>query len=146
MIHAREDYNRIQDPMHKIPKDEPVFLIRAQDKVSAAAVRAWGELNEVADGSRELTDAAYDHAFLMEEWQENNGCKPADLPDVNEENTPVVIKNRIADCLSMGCKVGVIAEEMNLPIWVVQLVARERWEAKANEESEQKEWWEREDF
>lgn len=28
MIHARDDYNRIQDPENKIGKDEPVLLIR----------------------------------------------------------------------------------------------------------------------
>lgn len=30
MIHARPDYNRIQDPENKIPEDEPVFLLRAK--------------------------------------------------------------------------------------------------------------------
>ena len=33
MIHARDDYNRIQDPAGKIPADEPVFLLRAQDEL-----------------------------------------------------------------------------------------------------------------
>ena len=28
MKHARDDYNRIQDPAGKIPEDEPVFLLR----------------------------------------------------------------------------------------------------------------------
>ena len=31
MIHARLDYQRIQDPSNKIKDDEPVFLLRAQD-------------------------------------------------------------------------------------------------------------------
>ena len=79
MIHARVDYNRIQDPHGKIGKDEPVFLIRAQDKVSAAAVRAWAELNQVAGGDGRLTTAAYQHAKLIEAWQRKNSSKPADL-------------------------------------------------------------------
>ena len=37
MIHARKDYNRIQDPLNAkdkgIPKEEPVFLLRAQDRL-----------------------------------------------------------------------------------------------------------------
>ena len=32
MRHLRADYNRIQDPHNKIGSDEPVFLLRAQDK------------------------------------------------------------------------------------------------------------------
>lgn len=31
MKHAREDYNRIQDPAGLIPDGEPVFLIRGKD-------------------------------------------------------------------------------------------------------------------
>lgn len=31
MRHARADYQRIQDPIGKIPADEPVFLLRASD-------------------------------------------------------------------------------------------------------------------
>lgn len=38
MIHARDDYNRIQDPAGKIPADEPVFLLRAQDALACQAV------------------------------------------------------------------------------------------------------------
>lgn len=38
MIHAREDYNRIQDPEGKIPDDEPVFLLRAQDELCVATI------------------------------------------------------------------------------------------------------------
>lgn len=81
MIHAREDYNRIQDPAKKIAKDEPVFLIRAKDRVSAPAVRAWAELNQSHGGDPALTQAAYEHADRIEEWQDKNGSKLADLPN-----------------------------------------------------------------
>lgn len=46
MKHAREDYDRIQDPDNKIPEDEPVFLLRAQDKTAPAVVAYWAKLNE----------------------------------------------------------------------------------------------------
>ena len=79
MIHEREDYNRIQDPAGKIGNNEPVFLIRAKDQVSAAAVRAWAELHKAAGGDPLLSQLAYDHADVMEEWQESYGKKAADL-------------------------------------------------------------------
>lgn len=41
MKHAREDYNRIQDPEKLIPEDEPVLLFRAQDKYATKALRAY---------------------------------------------------------------------------------------------------------
>ena len=76
MKHAREDYNRIQDPEEKIPEDEPVFLIRAQDQVSGDAVRAWAYLNEKAGGDTNLTESARRQATLMDEWPKK---KKADL-------------------------------------------------------------------
>jgi hypothetical protein len=78
MKHARPDYNRFQDPEGKIPEDEPVFLIRGQDKVSASAVRAWAMLNEAAGGDPRATKAAVAHADLMDAWPKK---KLADLPD-----------------------------------------------------------------
>ena len=77
MIHARSDYNRIQDPEHKIPENEPVFLIRAQDDVGAAAVRAWAHLFRVNGGSDSMYMAAMRQADLMESWPKH---KRADLP------------------------------------------------------------------
>lgn len=76
MQHAREDYNRIQDPEEKIPEEEPVFLIRAQDQVGFRAVQAWAHLNQLYGGSQEMTDAAYEQARKMEEWPKK---KVADL-------------------------------------------------------------------
>lgn len=76
MKHAREDYNRIQDPENKIPHDEPVFLIRGQDMVSGDAVRAWAYLNEKAGGDATLTESARQQAALMDEWPNK---KQADL-------------------------------------------------------------------
>lgn len=77
MIHARGDYNRIQDPEGKIPIAEPVFLIRAQDKVGADAVRAWAKLNQAAGGDFHLTAMAFRHATNMDNWPTK---KLADMP------------------------------------------------------------------
>jgi hypothetical protein len=80
MLHARKDYQRIQDPGLENPDlipngstpiaaDEPVFLLRAQDKTAAQIVRLW------AHAQRQLPDAdpnairlAEQHANLMDEW------------------------------------------------------------------------------
>lgn len=79
MKHARPDYDRFQDPAGKIPEDEPVFLIRGQDKSAPAALRYWAIQNEKNGGDPELTRNALDHARLMLEWQKEHGAKPADL-------------------------------------------------------------------
>ncbi len=68
MKHARPDYDRIQDPDGKIPDDEPVFLIRGQDVIGAATVRAWADLNETSGGDHFLTVRARDQADRMDEW------------------------------------------------------------------------------
>lgn len=76
MIHARDDYNRIQDPEGKIPDDEPVFLIRGQDKVSGATVRAWADFNTQVGGDPEASRLAYAQAAKMDAWSPK---KVADL-------------------------------------------------------------------
>lgn len=43
MIHARTDYDRIQNPENKIERDEPVFLLRAKDKFAPSTVRFWAK-------------------------------------------------------------------------------------------------------
>lgn len=78
MIHARTDYtDRIQDSAGLIPIDEPVFLIRGQDKVSADAVRAYANLHRLNGGSDLVYVKAMAHADLMEAWPLK---KSADVP------------------------------------------------------------------
>jgi len=80
MIHARKDYNRIQDtkPVRDggIPEDEPVFLLRAQDQVAADAVRIWAVLHRSRGGEENIATMAENWALLMDEWSYH---KPADL-------------------------------------------------------------------
>ena len=80
MIHAREDYTeRIQDSAGLIPIEEPCFLIRGQDQIGHAAVRAWAHLYQLNGGSDPVYESAMRHADRMEAWAKLHG-KIADLP------------------------------------------------------------------
>lgn len=59
-----------------IPVDEPVFLIRGQDVVGAAAVRAWADLAERAGSAPDIVAVARGHANKMDAWPKK---KVADL-------------------------------------------------------------------
>jgi hypothetical protein len=88
MRHAREDYNRIQDPENKIPADEPVFLLRAQDPFAAEAVRLYAHLlaanarNGSVGADVAFSSLALRHAAKMEEWPTKKAYP--DAPGVNE--------------------------------------------------------------
>lgn len=85
MLHPRKDYAQIQDPANLIPKDEPVFLMRAQDQVAAGVVRQWAQANTNAGGDLRLSRLAMEHATKMEAWPVH---KLADLPDVENIDHP----------------------------------------------------------
>lgn len=69
MIHARKDYQRIQDPLNKIPKDEPVFLLRAQDRTAVGALQYWILANEdLPDGDKKAIRLAKRHLKRMKAW------------------------------------------------------------------------------
>lgn len=80
MKHARPDYDRIQDPENLIPEDEPVFLLRGQDKAAPYTLRKWARRVKLMGGSRDLVDAARKQAVAMEEWQKEKAAKVPDLP------------------------------------------------------------------
>ena len=98
MKHAREDYQRIQDPAGLIPEDEPVFLLRGQDLAAPAAVMMWAYLNKVFLGDDRLTKLAEEQAEAMRDWQAKEKSKPADLPGIEEENKKIE-KAKLADRL-----------------------------------------------
>jgi hypothetical protein len=80
MLHAREDYNRIQDPAGLIPEDEPVFLIRGQDVNGPATLLFWARLAEKAGADPEIVRRAREHADRMGFWQDTrNASKVPDL-------------------------------------------------------------------
>jgi hypothetical protein len=78
MLHARKDYQRIQDPTGKIPADEPVFLLRAQDKTAANVVDFWANANEMIGGDPAAIALARAHVKRMQEWPVKKVC---DVPD-----------------------------------------------------------------
>ncbi len=69
MKHARMDYDRFQDPTGHIPADEPVFLLRGQDKHAAAAVAYYAmRLAKDPDVSVQLAATALKWAREMQDW------------------------------------------------------------------------------
>lgn len=80
MKHAREDYNRIQDPAGLIPVDEPVFLLRGQDLAAPATLRAYAIEASKAGADEALVLATLRQAKAMEEWQFNRRRKAPDMP------------------------------------------------------------------
>jgi len=80
MRHAREDYNRIQDPEDKIPHDEPVFLLRAQDLVAPLVVEFWADRAEKSGALPNIVEAARRQAFDMRTWQYLHPAKVPDMP------------------------------------------------------------------
>jgi hypothetical protein len=80
MIHARSDYRQIQDPSGKIPADEPVFLIRAQDRVGPDIVDLWAQYAADVGAAPDIIIKAQKHAQKMRDWQREHGCKVPDLP------------------------------------------------------------------
>lgn len=82
MKHARPDYDRIQDPAGLIPKDEPVFLLRAQDTCAPHALVEWIESSRALGVDEEMLAAAERQLTAMAEWQREHGHKAADMPKV----------------------------------------------------------------
>jgi hypothetical protein len=60
-----------------IPADEPVFLVRGQDIVGGAAVRAWADLAAAQGAAPDILKVAREHAEKMDAWPVK---KTPDLP------------------------------------------------------------------
>ena len=80
MIHARKDYDRIQDPLGLIAEDEPVFLLRAKDKFAPSTLKFWAS-QVASEGDQQLADHIISHADKMVDWQKNNTSKVPDTPE-----------------------------------------------------------------
>lgn len=77
MKHARKDYDRIQDPAGLIPDNEPVFLVRGQDKMGWIVCVVWAILHFITTGDKRLTMLALIHGASMMTWAK----KDADAPE-----------------------------------------------------------------
>lgn len=82
MRHARNDYNRIQDPAGLIPEDEPVFLFRGQDKYASAILRFYASLVAADKPASPIVKATLRQADAMDAW----GTKKApDMLDSSQQ-------------------------------------------------------------
>jgi len=71
MKFTRDDYNkRIIDTAGKIPEDEPVFLLRAQDMHAPSTLRFYAKLLE-ENGNMDMADELRLHARQMVIWQKS---------------------------------------------------------------------------
>jgi hypothetical protein len=84
MRHAREDYNRFQDPENLIPDEEPVFLLRARDRYAAQAVLLYADNilhDELATpGARAIAQRAMEWANEMRLYGVEHGVEYPDMP------------------------------------------------------------------
>lgn len=82
MQHCRKDYNdRFQDAAGLVPPDEPVFLLRGNDKYAYKVVQIYADVVE-KDPSvpAEMVQAIRAHAHRMFLWQDEHGSKVPDTP------------------------------------------------------------------
>lgn len=90
MLHAREDYNRIQDPAGLIPDNEPVFLIRGQDKAAEAAIAAWIKEARFNGASEDILKMANDQIARIRKWQAMAMNKVPDVPPGTQMPGPFI--------------------------------------------------------
>lgn len=80
MIHARTDYDRIQDPAGKIAEDEPVMLFRARDVLMPALLAKYADLLRLHNADQVMIETVLAHEQATRKWQRMNGCKLPDMP------------------------------------------------------------------
>jgi hypothetical protein len=81
VIHARSDYDRIQDPANKIGADEPVILFRAQDALMPAVLAYYADLLRQHRSAQHMIDTTLAHEQKTRQWQRMRGCKLPDMPE-----------------------------------------------------------------
>jgi len=68
----------IQYLQEKIGDDEPVFVLRAKDRVAPLAVSTWAGMASLAGARPNKIRGAMEQADAMSQWQLKNGDK---IPD-----------------------------------------------------------------
>lgn len=85
MRHARADYqDRIVDLAGLIPDDEPVFLIRGQDRAAVSAAQAWCKAAADLGAEPAIIRLVEAHIQRVRDWQQQRVSKVPDLPDISE--------------------------------------------------------------
>ena len=62
----------------KVADDEPIFVLRAKDRLASMAVREWAERAELSGSPEAKVQEALRCAEAMDEWAEKNGDKVPD--------------------------------------------------------------------
>lgn len=70
---------RAHDFLDKIPKDEPVFIIRAKDKAGPAALKTYAEAAARLGADPELVESVRRQSQAMLRYQLERGGKVPDL-------------------------------------------------------------------
>lgn len=88
MIHARKDYQRIQDPLYRIADDEPVFLLRAQDDFFVPMLIDYMKLNDTVFHDtrpprevQRILVSLTEHVAMAREWRRTHKTKLPDMPE-----------------------------------------------------------------
>lgn len=108
MKHARSDYNsRIVDLEHKIPENEPVFLLRGQDKLAPRLLLMWAMELRLQGGDPSMAEEAERHAQLMIEWQKTHKVKTPDQYNDSPERQFILGKlNTLIEEVKSGLYTG----------------------------------------
>ena len=72
----REAAARGEGCLGKAADDEPVFVLRAKDRLAPMIVEIWAEMAALLDSPK--ADDANRLAGMMRTWQVNNGSKTPD--------------------------------------------------------------------
>lgn len=75
MRHNNKKFDHIQEreSKHRIPMEEPVFLIRGQDKLGPQILRTYADMYDLMGGQKAISAGIRAQAFKMEEWQARTG-------------------------------------------------------------------------
>jgi hypothetical protein len=106
MKFGRDDYNkRIIDTENKIPVDEPVFLLRAQDKFAPELLLRWAMKVRLEGGDPNVAAEAEGHAQKMLDWQKIHGSKTPDMYRDSKEKQ--FIADKLKDILYNSSKLNI---------------------------------------
>lgn len=92
MKHCSDKYSHIQDTKGMIPADEPVFLLRGQDKYAPELLILWAAKLRFDGGEPELEQLVEKQAQAMLDWQKNVKVKK---PNLYQEHTAIDNENMV---------------------------------------------------
>lgn len=98
MRFGRSDYDkRIIDKDNRIPEDEPVFLLRANDRLSPRLLLQWAMELRLLGGDPAMAENAENHAQKMIQWQKDHNCKTPDM--YQDSNGRKLIREQIINLI-----------------------------------------------